>query len=89
MSGPVGRLHAEASVGSTVIVGHVVVANPLGVVLVLDDYVIEAVPAGACRSPSRKTHWPWARAAAWRGVGCRGLGHGGGNRRRRSSRGRG
>jgi hypothetical protein len=48
VSGAVRRLHTEASVGSTVVVGHVVLENPLGVVLVLDDVVVEAVsPEGA------------------------------------------
>jgi hypothetical protein len=41
--GAVGRLHAEASVRSAVVVGYVVVEKPLGVVLVLDDDVVEAV----------------------------------------------
>ena len=71
MSSAVGRLHPKAAVGPAVVVGYVVVENPFRMGLVLDDDVVEAVPAertdhalgeGVCLG----------REAAWRGGGYQG-----------------
>ena len=43
--GPIGRLHAKAALGPTVIEGEVLAEGALGMVLVADDDVVEAVPA--------------------------------------------
>ena len=45
VSGAVRRLHPKTAVGPTVVVRNVVVEDALGVVLVPDDDVVEAVPA--------------------------------------------
>jgi hypothetical protein len=45
MSGAFGRLHPQAAMGPAMVVGPVVVENALGMLLVLDDDVVEAVPA--------------------------------------------
>ena len=49
--GAVGRLHAKTSMWPTVVVGYVVMENPLGLVFVLDDDVVEAVPAEGADHP--------------------------------------
>src|ERR1035438_2060392 len=45
VSGAVGWLHPQAAMGPAMVVGPVVVENALGMLLVLDDDVVEAVPA--------------------------------------------
>ena len=45
VSSAVGRLHPQAAMGPAMIVGQVVVENAFGMPLVLDDDVVEAVPA--------------------------------------------
>jgi hypothetical protein len=45
VSGAVRRLHPKAPMGATVVVGHIVAENALGMLLVLDDDVVEAVSA--------------------------------------------
>ena len=47
MPGAVGGLHSEAAIGPAMVVGQVVVENALGMLLVFDDDVVEAVPAEA------------------------------------------
>jgi hypothetical protein len=45
VSGAVGGLHPQAAMGPAMVVGQVVVEHALGMLLVLDDDVVEAVPA--------------------------------------------
>ena len=45
VSGAVGRLQSKSAVGPAMVVGQVVVENALGMFLVFDDIVVEAVPA--------------------------------------------
>jgi hypothetical protein len=45
VSGAVGWLHSKSAMGPAMVVGEVVVENALGMLLVFDDDVVEAVPA--------------------------------------------
>src|SRR5450432_3273957 len=51
VSSAVGRLHPQAAMGPAMVVGQVVVENALRMLLVLDDDVVEAVPAQGTDHP--------------------------------------
>jgi hypothetical protein len=64
VSGAVGGLHSKGAVGPAMIVGQVVAENALGMLLVPDDDVVEAVPA-------QDTDHPLAeRIGRWRPRWC-------------------
>ena len=51
MSSAVGRLHPQTAMGPAMVVGQAVVENARGMLLILDDDVVEAVPAQGTHCP--------------------------------------
>ena len=65
VSSAVGRLHPQAALGPAMVVGQVVVEKALGVLLVLDDDVVEAVAAQGTDHPLAERIGRWC--ARWCG----------------------
>jgi hypothetical protein len=65
VSGAVGGLHPKATMGPAMIVGQVVAENALGMLLVPDDDVVEAVPAQGTDHPLAERIGRWR--AGWGG----------------------
>ena len=64
MSGAIGGLHPKSAMGPAMVVGQVVVENALGMLLVFDDDVVEAVPVQGTDDPLAK------RIGRWRARRC-------------------
>jgi hypothetical protein len=65
VSGAVGRLHPKSAMGPAMVVGQVLVENPLSMLLVFDDDVVESVPAQGADHPLAEGVGRWR--ARWCG----------------------